>query len=190
MLLGLLSIAVYSQEKALSNITTTEKASVNESNQKPESTFKIEENGLTDFIVTPIAMKSKDEIFRKTVEWVNKNYKNPKISTENQQIRFEGIANNVYCTSTWGEAQCSKMRYTIDVFFKDNRYKFDLVKMESSYKEKWMNLDLKKSEIYTSTGELRTFYKHIEKVPAFFNDLNKNLKDFIEGESKSKNDDW
>lgn len=190
-MIGLCSLSVFSQQKPLSTITkTATETTTSESSPKIESAFKIEENGLTDFIVTPVNMKAKEEIFKKTAEWVNKNYKTSKIDTENQQIKFEGITNNVYCTSTWGEAQCSKMRYTIDVFFKDNRYKFDLVKMESNYKDKWMNLELKKSEIYTNTGELRTFYKHIEKVPAFFNDLNKSLKEYIEGEQKNKNDDW
>ena len=60
-----------------------------------ETEFKFTKNGFTDFVVTTIENKTQQELYKKTLDWIQVTYKNPKevllAQIENDYIRFEGI---------------------------------------------------------------------------------------------------
>lgn len=47
--------------------------------------YEISKDGFTDFVVAEVTGKSKEEIYTKVLEWINKTYKNPK---EVLKVRF------------------------------------------------------------------------------------------------------
>ena len=47
-------------------------------NAAPDTVFVFNANGLTDFIVKKVPNKTKEELYRRTLEWINTNTKKPK----------------------------------------------------------------------------------------------------------------
>lgn len=174
--------------------------------QETEFTFN-NERGMTDFIVTPVEGKTAPEIYKKVIEWIKVTYKNPDkvlLSTiENDYIRIEGASDSFYSISSMLGRQYLNTKYQIEISVKDGRYKFDIISMQcysnpSQYSAGgWsenalfngnMNSDALKN-IYKKDGTLRSLWKYLPDVPAYFNDLNKSLRDYIISNIK-KNDGW
>ena len=59
-----------------------------------QTEFKFDKDGFTDFIVGECEGKSQSELYKKAIEWISINYKNPKevikATIENDYIRIEG----------------------------------------------------------------------------------------------------
>jgi hypothetical protein len=162
--------------------------------QETEFTFN-SERGMTDFIVTPVEGKTAPEIYKKIIEWIKVTYKNPDkviLSTiENEFLRFEGISETLYSNLP--------AKYEIEISIKDEKYKFDLINMQCRPLNEWMDIpifykqmnkeDLEKRYVFKKDGTLRGDYKFAEKIPAYFNNLNKSLLESIISTVK-KSDVW
>ena len=167
-----------------------------------DTEFVFKRDGFTDFIATKVENKTQAELYKKTLEWIAFNYKNPKEALksqiENESIRFEGTSNAIVCVNSMGKTFVNA-KYEIEVSFKDGKYKFDLINI-STYAAPgqygaggWTILNLKNMEpFYNKTGEIKPVYKYYpEMIPVFFNDLNKSLKDFILSDQiPSKKSEW
>lgn len=164
--------------------------------------------GLSPFIVVKTEGKTKEELYKKTIEWINKNYNKPseviKAQVENDYIRFQGIEKDLFC---WDALKtfCSDIRYEIEISFKDGKYKFSVLRLEQYMKKyssdytrtiggNWEELDLvKKSNwFYKKDGNMRGMYKdHLPKIPLYFNNLNKSLYDYLYNQNETaKSNDW
>lgn len=166
--------------------------------------YEITKDGFTDFVVSDVQGKSKDEIYRKTVEWINKTYKDPKevIKAEvvNDYVRIEGISDGLNCSAPLGMTLCQNVRYQIEISVKDSKYKFDVIEMEtymtpSTYSRGgWLPLyeNNNTTFIFKKDGTIKGGWKdHYEKVPIYFNSLNADLKNYIESGVKSEaKSDW
>jgi hypothetical protein len=156
-----------------------------------DTEFKFSKEGITDFIVTNVDTSAKD-LFAKTTTWIKENNKNLdaiKSTIENEKIVFQGYKENFSCTKAGGTNICSNANYTIEITFKDGKYKFDLLDMEligANGKSSKPNLN-DFSEYYDKDGNLK---KYMGDIPAtyeiFFNGLNKNLVTYIEKKLKSE----
>ena len=166
--------------------------------QETEFTFT-SEKGMTDYIVTPIEGKTAPEIYKKVIEWIKVNYKNPNeviLSTiENEYIRFEGVS----------DISKSKSKYQIEISIKDGRYKFDLIGLQvyvspnqmgtpvgwNNYYVNFISNSTKESRenMYKSDGSYKGWCKNTSEIPTFFNELNKSLFDSIVSTVK-KTDGW
>lgn len=176
--------------------------------QETEFTFD-NTRGMTDFIVVNVESKSATEIYKKVVEWIKVTYKNPDkviLSTiENEYVRFEGSSSAVYPVNVplMGKSY-QDTKYQIEISIKDGKYKFDLIGMEnyispSQYSrggwtpntlfDKNVDKEYLDKFIYKKDGTLRSYYKYINDVPVYFNDLNKSLVESITATVK-KNDSW
>ena len=165
--------------------------------------------GMTDFVVSNIEGKTAPEIYKKVIEWIKVTYKNPDkviLSTiENEYVRFEGSSSAVYPVNVplMGKSY-QDSKYQIEISIKDGKYKFDLIGMEnyispSQYSRGgWTpnslfngNADKEFLDryVYKKDGTLRSYYKYINDVPVYFNDLNKSLIESISTTIK-KNDSW
>lgn len=165
--------------------------------------------GMTDFIVVNIESKSATEIYKKVIEWIKVTYKNPDkviLSTiENEYVRFEGSSSAVYPVNVplMGKSY-QDTKYQIEISIKDGKYKFDLIGMEnyispSQYSrggwtpntlfDKNVDKEYLDKFIYKKDGTIRSYYKYINDVPVYFNDLNKSLVESITAIVK-KNDSW
>jgi hypothetical protein len=176
--------------------------------QETEFTFD-NTRGMTDFVVTNVESKSATEIYKKVIEWIKVTYKNPDkviLSTiENEYVRFEGSSSAVYPVNVplMGKSYL-ETKYQIEISIKEGKYKFDVIGMENYYSPSqysrggWTpntvfngNADKEFLDkiIYRKDGTLRSYYKYINDVPQYFNDLNKSLVESITATVK-KSDSW
>ena len=168
----------------------------------PPAQFTITKaEGLSPFIVVKTEGKTKEELYKKTIEWINKNYNKPseviKAQIENDYIRFQGVSKDKYCFTNIF-TMCSDIRYEIEVSFKDGKYKFEVLKLEDYYKDtkgfgSWSEVKYKDSWThFKNTGEVRKMYAdNVKQITAFFDGLNKNLYDYIYNQNETaKSNDW
>lgn len=154
--------------------------------QETEFTFD-SKKGMTDFVVEVLPNKSKIELYSKTNEWINKNFKNPKeviqANEENNFIRIEGV------TKSFNGVHDAK--YVIEISFKDNKYKFDPQSFVMTYGNNIFNLFETYSDYFKSDGKIKERVKvTIESSTKLMNDLNKSLFNHINGVDETKNSDW
>lgn len=159
------------------------------------------DEGLTDYIIINCEGKTKEELYKKTIEWINKNYNKPseviKAQVENDYIRFQGVSKNEYCFHNMLTV-CSDIKYEIEVSFKDGKYKFDVLELSNSYQgsygiTKWSELNFANSWThFKKDGEVRKMYSEtLPRISGYFNNLNKSLYDYIYNKNETaKSNDW
>ena len=160
------------------------------------------EQQLTDFLIIPCEGKTKEELYKKTLEWITKTYNKPSsvivAQVENDYIRFQGVSAKEYCRKPM-VLICEDLRYEIEISVKDGKYKFDVVKLQGAETNKygtnigWSDIEFKKSWIYfKSNGEIRDQYKDtMPKIANYINTLNQSLHDYIYNQNETaKKNDW
>lgn len=170
--------------------------------QAPPTEFTVnKEQELTDFLVISCEGKTKEELYKKTMEWISKTYNNPsevvKAQVENDYIRFQGISKKEYCFKNMITV-CEDIKYQIEISFKEGKYKFDVLELQSGSKDKygltsWNDIKFKKSWMYfKGNGEIRDMYKDtMPKIANYFNALQKSLNDYIYNKNETaRNNEW
>ena len=170
-----------------------------------DSLFTLNQDGLTDYVVTNCDGKTQNDLYRKTLDWISVTYNTPssviKAQIENNYIRIEGSAG--YLVKRGGFAASNYLtRYQIEISFKDGKYKFDLLNIEIyvpssqyvvggwGYFDPIKDFNHRKSYL-NDEGEVRPLYKHYHEIPSYFNLLNTSLKNYIQSENiPSKSKDW
>lgn len=157
-----------------------------------DTEFKFSKEGLTDFIVTTYDSPAKD-LYNRTLAWVKENNKATdaiKSSVENEKIVFQGNKENFLCSKAGGTTLCSNANYTIEITFKDGKYKFtvtEIVLKDANGKIVRPNLD-DFSEYYDKEGNVK---KYLSDAPAayesLFNGLNKSLVTYMDKKKKAEN---
>jgi hypothetical protein len=156
-----------------------------------DTEFKFSKDGLTDFVVGSFEGSAKD-LYKWTLAWV-KESKGSKVlsSVENEKITFQGGKENFLCSKAGGTNVCTFGTYTIEITFKDGRYKFDAIELDETDKKGNVTIDNKLtdfSRFYDKDGNLK---KYMNDVPAayegLFNGLNKNLLTTLEKKKKAEN---
>jgi hypothetical protein len=91
---------------------------------------KITKDGLTPIVVN-VEGKTASEIYAKTKEWIQTYYKNPsevlKADIPNEMIRIEGYAVDGYKTKNLGMVYGYDYDYTIEIDFKDGKYRYNYI---------------------------------------------------------------
>ncbi len=158
-----------------------------------ETEFKFSKEGLTDFIVTTYDGAAKDT-YNRALAWVKENSKKGYVvtsSVEGEKMTIQGTKDNFLCSKAGGTTVCTQGTFTIEINFKDGKYKFDAVGLSEKPNNGGAvvvhNLD-DFSEYYDKDGSLK---KYKDDVPAayesLFNDLNKNLIAFMDKKKKAEN---
>jgi hypothetical protein len=148
-----------------------------------ESEFKITNEGLTDYIVTKVEGRNQSQLYNKTKDWVSFEYKSPidviKAQMQDEYIRIEGSIPEYNVT------------YQIEVSFKDDRYKFDIIDIKRRVLDYNMTILIGQKNLLNKKGELKGGYNLYPKLINHFNELNQRLKTFcISDTIPTKNDDW
>jgi hypothetical protein len=169
-----------------------------------DSLFTLNQSGLTDYVITNCDGKTQNELYKKTLDWVLVTYNTPssviKAQIENNYIRIEGSARYLVRTGGWF-ADSYLTKYQIEISFKDNKYKFDILNIEIYVRSSqytvggWHDFNLterfKTKSYLNDYGEVRPSYKYYHEIPSYFNSLNMSLKNFIQNENTpSKSKDW
>lgn len=160
---------------------------------KAQDKFVFNNEGFTDYVAADVP-GTQSEIYAKTLNWVKETYKNPdvvlKMKIENEKIRIEGFKESFLCTKIMGGQSCSNATYTIEISFKDGRYKFDptaLVLSNSNGHNYTVDLN-NTSKTYYKNGKIVKGSEGIDSAfENFYNGLNESLKDYI---SNDKQSDW
>ena len=152
-----------------------------------ESEFKFEKEGFTDFIVVNCDGKTKEELYKKALDWINITYKNPKevikSQIDNEYIRIEGSSESLICSNV----KCYNSKYQIELSFKDGKYKFDIIEI-TYYVEPtkydrggWGNIEINNvNKYYKDNGNIRNNFKNFPLlIPQYFNSLNLQLHDYL-----------
>jgi len=158
-----------------------------------ETEFKFSKEGLTDFIVVTYDGSAKDT-YNRALAWVKENSKKGyKVvaSTENEKMTIEGGKENFLCSKAGGTNVCTYGTFTIEISFKDGKYKFEAIglseKPNNSTTTTVRNLN-DFSEYYDKDGSLK---KYKDDVPAayesLFNGLSKDLMTFMDKKKKAEN---
>lgn len=166
-----------------------------------ESEFKFTREGLTDFVVIPIDSATQNDLYKKTLEWVQVNYNTPrevlKGQIENEYVRIEGVSKNALCMKALGINNCYTVKYQIEISFKNGKYKFDVIDlkqyfMPSQYSSGgWYDVPLNSPKIYKENGEIKNAYsQYPENIENVFNSLNKSLEIFLKSEKATPKTDW
>lgn len=158
-----------------------------------ETEFKFSKDGLTDFIVTTYDSPAKDTYVR-TLAWVKENSKKGYAvtsSVENEKMTIQGNKENFLCSKAGGTTVCTNATFTIEITFKDGKYKFEAVGLSEKPNNGGATVTHNLndfSEYYNKDGSLK---KYKDDVPAayetLFNGLNKNLIDFMDKKKKAEN---
>lgn len=169
--------------------------------------FSVTDDGLTNFVVTEIPSVDKDIAYKKTLDWINRTFDTPekviKGTIENEYIRIEGIGKNSMRYPAVGGIVYAPIKFEIEISFKDNKYKFDVIKIQEEdvlypqfTSSPFTDLDMSKhpkssgyNKVRKTNGEFRNRYKYILDIPDYLNKLNDNLKEYLLG-SKKTDDNW
>jgi hypothetical protein len=161
-----------------------------------ETDFTFSKDGFTDFVVNECPGKTQNELYKKSIDWLAVTYNNPKevlkAQIENDYIRIEGFSKNLLCFGGMGKTYYDA-NYQIEISFKEGKYKFDVISVTLLNTKSDPKIELEDmNEYYKSNGSIKGIYKYFPEVfPAFFNDLNKNLSEFINNNTaSSKKGDW
>ncbi|MCC9044595.1 DUF4468 domain-containing protein [Myroides sp. M-43] len=163
--------------------------------------FTLTKEGLTPFVVTTVQDKTQAEIYTKTLEWVNKTFKEPseviKATVQNDYVRIEVFTAAVYATKLLGVTAYTDLKYQIEVSAKDNRYKFEVLDIQfyvegsSATVAGWRTLVNETNVEYwhKKDGTIKPRFIDLkDKLPKLFNSTNQELKSFIESNNSQKND--
>lgn len=158
-----------------------------------DTEFKFSKDGLTDFIVTSYDSPAKD-LFRRSIAWMKENVKSAdaiKSVVENEKIVFQNVKDNFLCSKAGGTTVCSNATYTIELTFKDGKYKMavtEIILKDVNGKISRPNLD-DFSDYYDKDGNVK---KYLSDAPnayeGLFNGINKSLTTYMD--KKKKDENW
>ena len=157
-----------------------------------ETEFKFSKEGLTDFIVTTYE-GSAAATYKLALAWVKENSKKGYAVTsslENEKLTIQGGKENFLCSKAGGTTVCTYATFTIEISFKEGKYKFEAVGLTEKPNNSTAVVahDLNDfSEYYNKDGSLK---KYKDDVPvayeSLFNDLNKSLVTFMDKKKKAE----
>ncbi|MGV7107122.1 hypothetical protein [Flavobacterium sp. U410] len=157
--------------------------------------FIFNKDGFTDYVVVEINQNS-SELYSKTINWIKETYKDPdnviKMTIVNDKIRIYAYTNELISYNVGKKKVNNDSYYTIEVSFKEGKYKFDPTELKiSNPMGSSTGLLDGRSLYYDEKGKLPKGFEEIPtKFETFFNNLNESLKNYLEGNYKSKSSDW
>lgn len=154
--------------------------------------FTYNESGLTpEYLVGEADGKTQQEIYTKSLNWIKETYKNPdeviKTTIQNEKIRFEGVEMDLMCHSALGLTTCYNTTYTIEIEFREGKYKFTPLSITyripaTSYTQAMTETVVFSTGeyYYNKKGKLKTRTKSVpESVEILLNGLNTSLNKYI-----------
>ena len=147
------------------------------------------------------------ELYQKAINWVNETYKNPeeviKGKVEGDYLRLEGFTSNLLQANIIGTIYYYDVRYTIQLNFKDGRFKYEITKIEqyfpsTTYTEsRWISL-MNGKEVGFKTANRKGKPKksgvaNFNGLKSYFENLGISIRDYMQNNNSSatsSDDDW
>lgn len=165
-----------------------------------QDSFVMNDKEFTDYVVLSFPDKTAKELYTETIKWINKTYKKPDEvilgKIEDQYLRFEGSKSPFACKKILGSYTCEDGRYQIEVSFKDQKVKFDVIKIETYRKYDgfnapgWEDFNMSDTSFYYKNGKIRSMYKsYPESFTKNINEIKDSLINYIISDNK-ESDNW
>ncbi len=148
-------------------------------------------------IVTDVENQTAEQLYLKTKEWIQLNYKNPsevlKGDIKNEMIRIRAFSQGFLYVKTFVGKTYYDLEYTIEFNFKDNKYKFSFIgDSEVRNKGQKVNFFTLPSALFKSDGKtVKSIY--IEGYDSYIqsvNDIYFSHFNYISGKTASSKNDW
>ncbi len=145
-------------------------------------------------IVVKVDGRFANELYYHSLNWVQETYKNPdevlKVKIANEKIRVDGFSGGFWHMDSFGvKNQYYGYGYSLEVSFKDGRYKFD-------YKINYLSNNGEKfaysyNEFWKKNGTLRKhFVASVKKINEDMNKLSQSFYEYVSGKTEKKVEDW
>ena len=146
-------------------------------------------------IVVEIEGKTASELYQKTLNWIQQVYKNPdevlKANIKDEMVRFDGFDKSVWSAKVMGLKSSYDVAYTIEIDFKDGKYRFKWNTREFWVSESSTRAAFTESAFFKKDGSVRNDYVDGKaEYEATINAMNRLLYNYISGKADKKNDDW
>lgn len=155
-----------------------------ESKSLESNKFQFNESGINDYVIKNIDNKTKEEIYLKSINWIKESYKNPelvlKIQIPNEKLRIDAIAKNLANVGNKNNRVFLDIAYSIEISFKDNKYKFEILSIVVS------NIKDLKIQNFKSDQAIKYWGTTSNDIEIYFNSLNQSLEKYI---LKTKNEE-
>lgn len=158
------------------------------------SGFAQEKITITPTGVAPVVIemegKTAAELFKKTKEWINTYYKNPKevlkAEIENEMIRVDGYAIGGYKTKGLGMTTDYDYDYTLEIQFKDNKVRYNYIVGKFWAGRARCTYDF--TDFFKDDGSVRKVHQYsFETLNETINENYFSLYNYLLGKSKT---DW
>lgn len=163
--------------------------------------FVYNQSGLNpEYLVIEVDSLNKNELFEKVINWIKETYKNPdeviKTTINNEKVRFEGFQQNMFIYRSAIEFQVDVF-YTIEISFKEGRYKFKPVEVKSTFQPNgcyqpgdYFTVDLSDgTAYYKKNGKLKCSNNLPQSLSSYLNNLESDLKLYLT-KTSADDDDW
>lgn len=158
--------------------------------------FEYAPNGITDYIVvnTDPAL-TKSELYKRAINWVKTTYKNPesvlKSEIQEESIRINGFQNDAVCNKALGMTTCFGLEYTLEISFKDGKYKFDFMDLIASTQAGRFPLESYRKAIYKDDNSIKKSGALLKSsIEESLNGIAESFQNYVNGETQKKNDNW
>jgi hypothetical protein len=144
--------------------------------------FEYATTGLIKSVVIEVPSKTNEEMFNKSMNWVKETWTNPdivlKMKIDNEKIRVGAIAKDLVKVKGYA----FNLNYIIEISFKDNKYKFEIVSLTTENTADYLNLP----NFKTDKRMIKNFGNTPIDIENYFNALNQSLKNYILGTVEEK----
>jgi hypothetical protein len=161
------------------------------------SGFSQEKISITPTGVAPVVIEMPSqtaaELYKKTKEWINIYYKNPKEvlkgDIENDLIRIDGFAVGGYKTKSLGLSTSYDYSYTIEIQFKDNKIRYDY--QVGQFWAAGARCVYDYTDFFKNDGTVRKVHQYsYETINQTINDNYISFCDYLSGKTQAQKKDW
>lgn len=145
-------------------------------------------------IVVEVDSLSASDIYKKALNWVQETYKNPdevlKTNIANKKIRVIGFAKDGWWYKNFLGKQFYNMKYTVEISFKDGRYRFEYI-IGQFYIDGGKKFLADYKSFFKRNGDTRKVYS--DAVPSLeqtMNNLSLSFYNYATGKTSAKDNDW
>ena len=155
--------------------------------------LKLTPNGVEPIIVITDSLKATD-LYKKALNWVQETYKNPekvlKAKIENEKIRIDGFAENAWYYKLLGTKNNYNMEYSIEISFKDGKYKFEYL-IGQFLVDGGQKVLYDYKYFYKKSGDIKSVYtESVPSIETTMNNLSQSFYNYVIGKTTKKEDKW
>lgn len=155
--------------------------------------LRLTQNGVSPIVVEAQNYSASD-LYNKSLNWIKETYKSPetvlKADIVNEKIRLDGYVKDAWWYKSLGVELHYDMEYTVEISFKDGRYRFEYV-VGDSYTDNGVRILFNYKTWYNKDGELKkSFVPALSSIEKTMNSLSQSFYDYVTGETLSKDNDW